>query len=92
MIALDLIEAEKQERWSALYQFVESCSTLPCPSLIPLVFLVPDTCLVPFFLALPLKFSPGDPRSLHLLAARRSCWFAVSILGVHVERTQEPLQ
>lgn len=32
---------DRSQRWSALYQFAESCSTLLCLSLTPLAFLVP---------------------------------------------------
>lgn len=45
------------------------------------VYLMPNTYLVPFFLMLPLKFSPGDPCSIHLHSALiglelLSHWFA----------------
>ena len=76
IIALDLIEAEKLEvECSLSVRRVLQYFALPFPH----TFGFSAACLLPdaFFLILPLKFSPGHPHSLHLLAALRSCWFAV---------------
>lgn len=76
---------DRSQRWSALYQFAESCSTLLCLSLTPLAFLVPGAETPAWYLFSYSASEVCTPFTLSAHSAEVLLVCSQSTLGVYVE-------